>query len=181
MKNALKKILLDMIPIVLGILIALFISNWSKNKEDKTFISGVMSSVNMELIENKKSLVGMIESHNSLLDTLSIYLDDESINIGETLNKTNGFQMASIKNTAWKAFINTNMNLVDYQTISELTNIAESKQTYNLQKEKTYDFLLQNVESTGYIEKEKFYMILQSLTNTEMQLLESHNALIDQN
>lgn len=56
MKEKIKKILLDMIPVILGILIALFIGNIKENIDDKSFVKKILSSVSQELEENKTVL-----------------------------------------------------------------------------------------------------------------------------
>ncbi|MEO1263793.1 MAG: hypothetical protein AAFZ15_33605, partial [Bacteroidota bacterium] len=44
-----KKIMIEMIPVVLGVLIALFINDWKQNKENEQFLNKVLASIDKEM------------------------------------------------------------------------------------------------------------------------------------
>ena len=43
--KALKKVLLDIIPVIVGVLIALFVNDLKQSKEDKDFIGQMLDSI----------------------------------------------------------------------------------------------------------------------------------------
>ena len=178
MKKRLLKILNDMIPVVLGILIALFLNNWIENRNDKKFLNRVLTSITYELEENKQELELKIEGHNVLLDTIDFYLDNEAVSIGEIIGKTGGLKGVNIKNSSWKSFINPNIELVDYKVISVMTDIEEGKQNMELQMSKLLDVIYQNISSTSYEKKQIFGLIIGDLAYTEEELLKSHNEFL---
>ena len=132
MKKALSKIIIDMVPVVLGILIVLMLNNWKEKKDNERFLNKVLDSITVELQENKEELEAIIISHKAIIDTINLYMNDEQMAIGNIINKVNGFQGVNIKNTAWKSFLNTRIELVDYQLISALTDIDEHKQNLKM-------------------------------------------------
>ncbi|MFT4986999.1 MAG: hypothetical protein ACI81Y_002270 [Glaciecola sp.] len=102
MKNRSKQVIQDMIPVILGIVIVLMLNNWKESRDTKKFVNNVLSSVQKEIIENKVELEEIIIEHKALLDTISQYMENDSILIGHLISKTNGVSLASIKNNAWK-------------------------------------------------------------------------------
>lgn len=76
-KNSLVQITKEMIPVILGIMIALWINNWQKNKEDKVFISHVFQSIQKEHAENIEELQNVIALHESFGDSIDYYVDND--------------------------------------------------------------------------------------------------------
>jgi hypothetical protein len=174
MKEKIKKILLDMIPVILGILIALFIGNIKENIDDKSFVKKILSSVSQELEENKTVLEKAISEHKSIIDTANKYMRNEDISIGHIISKTNGLKMVDIQNTSWKTFLNSNMENIDYKTISLLTSIDESKGNMRILQGKLVDFVYGKLTSYTVLEKNLFVLMVNDLVSLEQGLLEMH-------
>ena len=63
--KALKKVLLDIIPVIVGVLIALFVNDLKQNKEDKDFIGQMLDSIDDEMQLNKEDfLIFSLETHS---------------------------------------------------------------------------------------------------------------------
>ena len=69
-KTNLRSIAKDMIPVIFGILIALWINNWQKSKEDRAFLHHVFSTIEKEHDENIKELQNIIPLHERLTDSI---------------------------------------------------------------------------------------------------------------
>jgi len=179
MKKAIRKLIGDMVPVVLGILIALLLNNWKQSIDDKKFVTKVLDSVTKELTENKSSLEEYIEKHQILLDSTSYYFDDESVSIKEIIGKAGGLGSSNIKNTSWQSFLNQKIELVDYEVISLLSEIEEDKQNLRIQIEQLISFVLQNLSSKETKHKEIFAAYIDSFLFTENDLLDTHNKFLE--
>lgn len=116
-----------MIPVVLGILIALWINNWQSNKQNQAFLSHVYQTIQEEHGNNIKELEDIIPTHQKLVDTVHHFMEDEMIFIGQFSGMVGGLSMALIGNTSWKSFINSQIQLVDFRIIKLLSNIDSLK------------------------------------------------------
>ncbi|MFK7756975.1 MAG: hypothetical protein AB8B53_08610 [Flavobacteriales bacterium] len=182
MEKTLQKILIDIIPVVIGILIVLAINNWQAKKSDEQFINKTLSSVKKEIIENEKELIDIIPKHDSLQMSIKRYADNDTINLATIINEIGGFKALALSNSSWKAFLNSKMELIDFKTISLLSDIDEARETMKFQMNKVMDFVYSdgNMVSTSYGTKETFRMIVMDIIYTEERLLELHQELLKQ-
>ncbi|MFZ5940562.1 MAG: hypothetical protein ACOYXB_08305 [Bacteroidota bacterium] len=179
MKLQLKKILLDMVPVILGIMIALLIGKIKENADDRDFVENILVSVTKELEENKTDLEQSLTEHRQALDTVRYYLYDPNVSIGHIIGKVNGLRMVSVRNTSWKSFLNARMELIGYETISLLAGIDESRENMRIHEGKLVDFIYGNLESTGTDRKRILLLMLNDLVNLEEGMLELHNEFLD--
>lgn len=169
----------EMIPIILGILIALFVNNWNENRVNRNFVNEVLTSIESELIENKTEFEMVLPQHYKLTDTLNYYIADSTITLTDLFNKLSGFRLVSVKNTAWKSFINANMSSVDFKVISKLTDIEEDKKTMNIQIQKVMDVYYNINEVSNRRQKENFALLLNDIIIIEESLLKSHKECLE--
>jgi len=177
MKSKIVKLLKDMIPVISGILIALFINNWNEQRAEKNYVDKIMYSIGEELKENKTGLLDIVKDHQQLLDTIQFY-EDEEIAIGEFIGKVSGIGGVTIKNTAWKAMTYSRLDLLEYEKISILTDIDEQKGIMNAKFEKLTDLIYSKLGSTDYIDRELFRITVNDLLYAESTLLELHDKFM---
>lgn len=167
-----------MIPVILGILIALFVNEWKMNRDNERFLDQVLTSISREMEENVTELQEVIPQHQQLMDTIEHYLYDDEIPISEILYNVGGVKGVNIKNTSWQSFLNPYIQLVDYEIISILTDIEESKQHMSRQTASLLTLVYPNVESTEASQKKALWILIGDLFNTEQQLLELHEEFL---
>ena len=56
MKRTFTDLLKQMIPVIMGILIALFINGWNEQRKDRNYITKIIQSIGQELTESKKAI-----------------------------------------------------------------------------------------------------------------------------
>ena len=122
-----KKVIWEMIPIILGIWIALWVSNWNENKRDRQFLERVMQSVQSENEVNLGEIREIKPRQKRLLDSVESNLNVHKATILQILSKSGGFKIPSIKNASWKALTGSKIELMDYKTLKILTDIEENK------------------------------------------------------
>lgn len=161
-----KQLVREIIPVILGILIALAVNNWNEERKDKKYLEQIYASIEKELEESKIEIQESIPKQQILIDSIGKYLNNESISIFDIITKANGIQKPLIKNNAWKAIANSKIELIDFEKLSALSEIDESKERIELKTEKLVDFLIDNLKSTNREKKEVFMLLSQDILST---------------
>ena len=166
----LRQLIREIVPVIIGILIALFINNWNEDRKDKKYLDQIFSSIEKELEESSIDLKEVIPNQLASLDTLEIYLNDEEVSLYDLMLKVNGLHFPTIKTNSWNAIANSKIELVEYEKLSALADIAERKENLNLRFERQVDLIFQNFEKTDTGYKEIFKMMLIDIVNAEKRL-----------
>ena len=136
LKSILQKIGLDMIPVIAGILIALFINNLQQDVLDHRLLTSTLNSLSNEFSKNRENIETLIPRQQTFLDTLIFYLDDKSFSISDMTVKTKGMGTPEIYSTNWRASLNNNsLRFLNFNTISLLSQIDSKYQELKAQEE----------------------------------------------
>lgn len=162
----------DIVPIVAGILIALFIDNWNAQRKDKVYINQVFTTINHELKETEEDIKTTIPQQMALIDSLDFYLDNQDVAILDIVMKSKGIFIPKIKINAWKSVATTKIDLVDYEKVTTLSTIEEQKETLSNKSDFLMSYLYSNIKATNSKEKQTFKMILMDIIQTENTIQE---------
>ncbi len=176
--KVIRTILIEMIPVTLGVLVALFINNWQQTLDDERFINKIYSSVDQEMELNIIDFSTIIPKQYALIDSLNHYKSNKEITLIEALQRSNGLLIPSVKNTAWNSFLNAKLELIDFEVVSILTEVEEEKALMKLKSEKLMDFLLNNTDSSNSREKDILIIHLLNLIASEEGLVETYEEYI---
>jgi len=168
----LRKIALDMVPVLAGVLIALVINSWKENQSDKQFLDQVLGAIHKEVESSKADIKDVLPQHEALSDTIEVYLEDDSLSILELVQMTNGFSLSVIENAAWNALLNSNMQLVEYETFARLNAINEYKKSHEIHIHRLADYVMAKAMDTTADSKTVLYMHLRNVISSENQILE---------
>jgi hypothetical protein len=161
-----KKIVREIIPVILGILIALALNNWNENRKDKQYLNRMYSSIQKELKESNRNLKASIPKQRRLIDSLAKYSSDSSFSVFGIITKADGIQNPIIKTNSWKAIANSKIELIDFDKLSTLSEIEETKKNLEFKTTKLLDFLVENIKSTDQEKKEVFLLLSQEILTT---------------
>ena len=153
MKKYINIFIKEIVPITVGILIALFINNWNEQRKDEKFINQILISINEELTETSENIVKQMPGQKILIDTLDTYLLDDKITLFKAVILGNGIHIPTIKINSWKAVSNSKIELLEYDLVSSLANIEEQKELLQIQTENITNYLFTNAEETGKYKK----------------------------
>lgn len=170
MKKNIKALIKEIIPIVVGILLALWINNWNENRKDKKYITQISSSINNELIETTEDIIANKIFQKSLVDTLDFYKNYDKVSLFDILMKVDGIHMPTIKINSWKAISNSKIELMDYDKISALANIEEQKDLLKTKGENLMNFIYPNTKETGIDKKELLKLMILDIISTEVTI-----------
>jgi len=178
MKNYIKKFIKDIIPVITGILIALFINNWSESAKEKRYLKKVFSSIDKELIASKEDIVRKLPEQQKLIDTLDTYMNNNNVTLLNTLVKGGGIHVASIKLHAWKSIASTKIDLIDYNKLTNFVSLEEEKEVLELKGDKLMDFLFLNADDTSSEKKSFVKAIMIDIMYNERSLKEKLTKMI---
>lgn len=170
MKKNFKSFIKEIIPVIVGILIALFINNWNEGRKEKKYIEKIFLSVNKELAETDADIANILSLQKSYIDTLDFYFNNDKISLKDIILKSNGINIPTIKLHSWKAISNSKIELVDYDKLSALANIEEQNETLSKKTERMGDFLYANINETGKDKKEIMKMLFMDIMGTEIAI-----------
>lgn len=174
-----KKIFVDIIPVLVGILLALFINNWQQSNSEAAYIKNSIEFIIKENEENVKELQHALTRQKKFVDTLLVYLEDDAYSLAEVMRKTNGVYTPDLKSTTWKFLVQDSKHtLVSYEFINQLAEIEKYEVLVNRYNGKVGDVIFQQAffEDPGL--KRVCYILFSDFANTErlmIQQLESFN------
>lgn len=160
-----------MIPVIIGILIALFINNWNEGRKERKYFSKILSSIESELKETHTDVEGKVAAHVALIDTIHFYLDDETTSIQRIMGKTNGITLPKIRIHSWKAISNSRIELLDYESLSSLANIEEEKDLLRDKSKYLMNFLYNNIGDKTRHKKAVLMGLMNDIIGTEDWIL----------
>lgn len=167
-----------MIPVLFGVLIALWINNWNENRKNTKYITQIKSSINKELKETNDNIIKELSFQKRLIDTLNFYKTNNKISIFDVMMKADGIHMPSIKINSWKAISGSKIELLEYEKISALASIEEQKEVLESKTELLVNFLYPNIKETGIDKKELIILMMQDIIVTEKGLQEEIQSMI---
>lgn len=178
MRRNLKDFIKEIIPIVVGILIALWINNWNENRKDKNYIDKISISINKELLETNEDIIKTKILQKSMLDTIDYYLKDSEISILNIVTKSNGLYVPGIKINTLKTLSNSKIELMEYEKISGLANVEQQKNILEAKTERCSDFLYANPKEKTEEKKEFMKLLLLDIIGSETVLQKSIGDII---
>jgi len=170
-KEYLVKMLRDMIPVILGVLIALLVNGWKEQLDDKRYLNRMLDAIDQEVAANLLDIEEVLGLQVALLDTISKYEEVDSVTIAEILSRANGMQSPTIKNAAWQSLTGSRLELVDFELIAILTEISETKDMLALKLAGSTDFLFTSLHEKSKESKQTFTFHITNMIDSEQALI----------
>ena len=167
MKKNIKAVIKEIVPIIVGILIALWINNWNEDRKDKVYINQMSASIHKELTETTEDIIDNITRQRALVDTLNVYITNDTVSIFDIVMKVNGINIPTIKINSWKAISNSKIELMAYDQVSTLANIEEQKELLKMKSQNLMNFIYPNTKETAVDQKELLKLMMSDIISTE--------------
>jgi hypothetical protein len=178
-ENYFINFLKEIIPIIIGILIALFIENWNETRKDTAYVTQIFDTVENELIETKGEIEQLLPLQKSLIDSLDFYANNKDITLFQIIRKIDGIQIPKIKTNAWKAISNSKIDLISFNEIISLSNIEEQKEILKDKTAYLLTYLYPNFNETNRNKKEALVILLMDIIETEKATLKLIHEYLD--
>ena len=174
------KLIKEIIPVIIGVLIALIINNWNEGRKDKKYINKFYASLKKELKQTNEEIKNKIPHQYTLIDTLSFYEKNNTVSLYESLIRADGVKRPRIRVNYWKALSSSKIELLDYEQLSILSNIEEGKELLNLKLEKLLNFIYSvKTDNTDPDNKLKVKIMIQDLIVTEKDIQKEIEAILN--
>ena len=168
----------EILTIIVGILIALYINNWNEDRKDAKYINKIFVSMDKELKESNEDIRIKMPQQQTLIDTLGFYKKNDSISIFDVMMKVNGVQIPQIRISSWKAISSSKIELLEYDRVSALANIEEQKELLISKTQYLMNFLYPNIKDTSIDKKELIMLIMQDIMVSERDLQKEIEGVI---
>lgn len=179
--NYIKQFVKDIIPVIFGILIALFINNWNENRKDRNYIKKFYVSLKKELNQTNKEIKDKIPHQRSVIDSLNSYMKDTKVTLLNTIIKADGIKAPTIRINYWKAISNSKIELLEYEQLATLSTIEEGKKLLDLKLKNLIDFLSSSgMNDTTKNAKLKAKFMIQDIIVTEKGIQEEIEKVLNQ-
>ena len=165
-----KQLFREIIPVIIGILIALFINNWNDERKEKKYLDQMFSSIEKELEESILDIKTVIPKQLASVDTLDVYINNEEVSLYSIMMRGNGIHFPTIKTNSWNAIANSRIELIEYEQLSTLADIEERKENLFIRIERQMEFIFQNFEKTDRAKKIILRMMTLDIVNAEEEL-----------
>ena len=169
----------EVIVVLIGVLIALFINEWRETKNNEQFVSSVLAAVEKDIISSKEDLKEVSDKHIRTIDTMAVYLNDEQLSIVEIIEGVGGIQIAQTKNISLNYMVGNRAELLDYELISLLTNIESTRELLDNKFDKFLNYAYETVEATDAKSKRIFIIHLSNVIDSELSLLELYDEFLE--
>jgi hypothetical protein len=179
-KNRIGYVLQEITIVVSGVLIAVSISNYKENIDNKKYIEKTLMAIEKEIELSQIEVDTALNRHIKLYEILENKFGNNEETIGELVSNSGGFQVASIKNVSLRFFVSNKAELLDFQLISQLLEIELAADMLSEKTKRLTDFTYNNVNEENDDVKIKFAYLLANVMDGEQTLLESYSSFIDE-
>ncbi len=180
MKNNFKTFIKDIIPVLLGVLIALWIDNWNEERKDKKYIDHFYLSLVKELRDTNKEIIEKIPYQKALIDTLQSYSNNETLSLLMVIEKVGGVKGPRIKLNYWNALSNSKIELIEYEKLSVLAEIEEGNELLKYKQNKLLDFIYSNLTETSKKEKIILKIMMEELITTQISIQKDIQKILNE-
>ncbi|MBA4057636.1 MAG: hypothetical protein C0490_23175 [Marivirga sp.] len=120
----LTKLTFELVTIIAGILIALFVNNLQENKRDSEVLASTLHSLSLEFDKNTENINRIQPILERFRDTLEYYDKNPALSIYDLTTKAKGLTTAELYTTNWQSTLSSNsLRLLNFETVTKLSQI----------------------------------------------------------
>ena len=167
--------------VVIGVLIAVSISNYKEKIDNENFIEKTLLAIENEIALSQTDLDTVLNKHQGIFEFVKDHREGNEQALGEMIGTLGGIQSASIKNISLRFFVANKAELVDFELISQLSEIESNTDILSEKMKRLVDFIYENIDHTEESVKLKFAYFLANVIDTEKSLLELYEDFLAEN
>jgi hypothetical protein len=119
----------ELVTIIAGISIALFVNNLQERKRDRKVLTATLHGLSREFSKNVENINKVQPTLERFRDTLQFYEKDLNLSLYDIATKSPGLNTADLYTTNWQATLSSNsLRLLDFETITLLSQIDAKHQ-----------------------------------------------------
>ncbi len=118
-----RKIVIEVVSIVLGVLLALAVNEWRENRANHAEAESALQNIKNEILSN--------QSHLSLIHEINLKTTQAMVEDPSSADESKFIPGMQLKSAAWETMLSTGVsNHVDYQIILILSNLYSIQDLY---------------------------------------------------
>ena len=118
------KLTVELVTVIAGILIALFVNSIQEKRADKKNLDETLRALSLEFDKNRENIESKSHRIQRFRDTLEFYEKDASLSIYDLTVKSPGLTLVDLYTTNWQVTLSTNsLRLINFETITLLSEI----------------------------------------------------------
>lgn len=177
-ENHFLKFLKEIAIVVIGVLIAVSINKLKEDIDNQHYVNKMMNAVQKEINYSKKEVESVLSKHYILVDSISAKLVNEET-LSEIIFGMGGIQSPEIKNIGLRFFITNKAELVEYETISQLSEIEKASELLEDKMKRFIDFTFTKIDNNDKQSKQRFLQHLKNVIDSERQLVKLYSGFSD--
>ena len=119
----------ELLTIIAGILIALFVNNWQVRNHDRAMLASTLNSLSREFEENIGNINKIQPKLERFRDTLKFYESNTAVSIYDLTTRAPGLGTAELHTTNWQTTLSSNsLRLLNFETVTLLSKIDSKHQ-----------------------------------------------------
>lgn len=179
--NRLIYLLQEIVIVVIGVLIAVSINNYKEKSDNEAYIKKTLLAIENEIHDNKTSLDSVLERHIRIYEYMELDSVEEGQTISEMLYELGGFQVAFINNISLRFFVANKAELLDFQLISQLSEIEQSTDMLSGKIDRLTNFAYEHLNDSTEEAKLRFSIMLMDVIDSESNLSEGYADFLKSN
>lgn len=180
-RNRLLYLLQEIAIVVIGVLIAVSINNYKEKSDNEAYIKKTLLAIEHEIHDNKSGLDSVLERHLRIYEYMELDSVKEGQTISEMLYDLGGFQVAFIKNISLRFFVANKAELLDFQLISQLSEIEQSTDILSRKIDRLANFAYEHLSDSSEEARLRFSIMLMDVIDSERNLSESYADFLKSN
>lgn len=172
-------ILKEIIIIVIGVLIAVWINDYKEQRSNQQFVSKTLFAIESEIEQSKTRIEKVLEKHIKLLELLQ-KAKESTVSIGETVLQAGGLQYADTPNIGLRFFVTQKADLVSNDIIARLSALENGRQILGKKMDKLLEYTYNNLEKSNEMSKTKYILYLANVIESEQSLFRQYKDYLKQ-
>lgn len=172
MLGTIKKLLLEIIPVVIGILLALILNGMVEDYQSKKYFRQSLKAIVEENEHNIKELKYALERQKAYADTLNVYHSSDTMSLFDITLAAKGFYTPDLKLTSWKFLLEDSKHtLIPIEMINKLTEIEKNYNTIQLHGKIAMDIIYNEKYFNKSASKMPMRVLLMDINESENNML----------
>jgi hypothetical protein len=179
--NQILDYLKEITIVVIGVLIAVSISNYKEKLENETYLKNTLKAIESEVISSQTDIDTVLAGHIELYYKLESEFGENEQTLGAFLSNSGGFQAATIKNISLRFFIANKAELLKFEIISQLLDIESATEILASKLERLANYAYDHINDNSEEVRIKFTFLLSDVIESEQTLSESYSNFLKEN
>lgn len=167
--------------VVIGVLIAVSIGNYKENLENNRYVRKTLLAIEKEINYSKEDIEDVLSRHYNLADSIATSMENEEESLAEVIARSGGIQYAETKNIGLRFFVSNKADLVDFEIISQLSEIETTTLVLAKKMDRLLDVVHDIMDEKDAGSKKKFLILLANVVDSEESILVLYEDFLKEN